>query len=70
MQTLTAGLGSGGIAGGIVMLLGILYLSVLFIQGMLWVGAPCNTAAVGGDTGELPKFDENDEVIKPRKETR
>ena len=22
------------------------------------------------DTGELPKFDENDEVIKPRKETR
>lgn len=56
MQTLTAGLGSGGIAGGIVMLLGILYLSVLFIQGMLWVGAPCNTAAVGGDTGELPRI--------------
>jgi hypothetical protein len=22
------------------------------------------------DTGELPKFDENDEIIKPRKETR
>ncbi len=53
--TLQAGFGSQGIMGGIVMLVGILYLSVIFIQGMLWVGAPCNTAAVAGDTGELPK---------------
>lgn len=54
IQTLQAGFGSGGIMGGVVILVGILYLSVLFIQGMLWVGAPCNTASIAGDTGELP----------------
>lgn len=54
MQTLHAGLGTTGVVGGIVMLLGVLYLSVLFVQGMLWVGAPCRTAAIAGDTGELP----------------
>lgn len=56
IQTLQAGLGTTGFLGGVVVLLGILYLTVLFIQGMLWVGAPCNTAAVGGETGELPKI--------------
>lgn len=55
IQTLQAGFGSQGVMGGVVILVGILYLSVIFIQGMLWVGAPCNTAAVAGDTGELPK---------------
>lgn len=55
VQTLQAGLGTAGVLGGIVILLGFLYLTVLFIQGMLWVGAPCNTAAIAGETGELPR---------------
>ena len=55
VQTLQAGFGTQGFLGIVVTLLGILYLSVLFIQGMLWVGAPCNTAAIGGETGDLPK---------------
>lgn len=56
IQTLQAGLGTTGILGTLVIVLGFLYLTVLFIQGMLWVGAPCNTAAIGGETGELPKI--------------
>lgn len=55
IQTLQAGFGSSGALGMVVMILGFLYLTVLFIQGMLWVGAPCNTAAIGGETGELPR---------------
>lgn len=56
IQTLQAGLGTAGVLGALVMVLGFLYLTVLFIQGMLWVGAPCNTAAIGGETGELPRI--------------
>lgn len=55
IQTLQAGFGTAGFLGIVVVILGFLYLTVLFIQGMLWVGAPCNTAAIGGETGELPK---------------
>lgn len=55
VDQLRFGLGSTGIAGIIVSILGFLYLTVIFLQGMLWVGAPCNTAAVAGETGELPR---------------
>ena len=55
IQAMQAGFGTTGILGGIVTMFGILYLTIIFIQGMLWVGAPCNTAAIAGETGELPK---------------
>lgn len=49
------GLGSSPVVTALIYLVGILFLSVLFIQGMLWVAAPCNTAAVAAETGDLPK---------------
>ena len=55
IQAMQAGFGTSGIMGGIVVMAGIVYLSIIFIQGMLWIGAPCNTAAIAGETGDLPK---------------
>ncbi len=56
IQTMQAGFGTSGIMGGVVVMAGIVYLSIIFIQGMLWIGAPCNTAAIAGETGDLPKI--------------
>lgn len=52
MQTIQGGLGRNIFT----TVVGILYLAIIFVQGMLWIGAPCNTAAIAGDTGELPKI--------------
>lgn len=54
VDALRAGLGSAGFMGAVVRVLGFLYLTVIFLQGMLWIDAPCNTAAVAGETGDLP----------------
>lgn len=56
IDTFRAGFGNGPVMNIIIIIIGVLFLSVLFIQGMLWVGAPCNTAAIAGESGELPKI--------------
>lgn len=67
IQAMQAGFGTSGVMGGIVVLVGIVYLSIIFIQGMLWIGAPCNTAAIAGETGDLPQVfttrNKNDQPI-------
>ena len=66
IQTMQAGFGTSGIMGGVVVMAGIVYLSIIFIQGMLWIGAPCNTAAIAGETGDLPKiFTKRNKMVSP-----
>ncbi len=50
------GLGDGPILSAVVYVIGMLFVTVLICQGMMWILTVCRVSAETAETGELPKF--------------